>query len=158
MDIPIWIHLTLGSGALSMHLLYMIMRFLSPLSGLSTNPNPWSFSSLMVYFIVMLCQGWDRRPLCILMDTIILEGISCGISIRPTLWEFMSLLLQNFHVHLWSCMEDVVLHNVLRPLLMNQLINVILRMGENCRGECPRLGSVDKWQVDGWEVGWLLSI
>jgi hypothetical protein len=56
------------------------------------------------------------------MDTVILEGISCGISIRPTLREFMSLFLQNFHVLLWSCMEDALIHNVLQRLFLENIV------------------------------------
>ena len=71
-------------GALLIHLLHMILRFLSPTSGLSTNPNAshasWSFSLSMVYFVLTLRRGRDRRPLCILMDIVILEGINYGIS------------------------------------------------------------------------------
>ena len=32
---------------------------------------------------------------------------------------------------------------------MEQLGNVLLRMGKNRRDECPRLRSVDEWVVDG---------
>ena len=52
--------------------------------GLSINPkqgpSSWSFSPWMVYFAVILCRGCDKRPLCDLMDTVILEGRSYGTS------------------------------------------------------------------------------
>ena len=76
--------LILGSRAFMLHLPCMILRFLSPLCGLNTNlnqgPSSWSFSLPMDYCIVILHQGWDKMPLCILMDTVILEVISSGTS------------------------------------------------------------------------------
>ena len=35
---------------------------------------------------------------------------------------------------------------------MDQLEIVLLMMEINCRDECPRLRSVDEWEVEGREV------
>ena len=42
--------------------------------------------------------------------------------VYPWLWEFMSLLLQNVHVDVWSCMEDVVLHKLLWHIFLENNI------------------------------------
>ena len=36
------------------------------------------------------------------------------LKVCPRLWEFMSLVLHNIHVVVWSCMKDAILHNVLK--------------------------------------------
>ena len=45
------------------------------------------------------------------------------LKVRPGLREFMSLLLQNFYVAVWSCMEDAILHKVLRRLFPEEVIS-----------------------------------
>ena len=108
-----------------MHFLHKILRFISPLCGLSTNPNQgpssWSLSSSMINFVVALHQGWDKRPLHILMDTIILEGI---LSYGPSkfIQGYGTLCHYSHIIVVWSCMEDVVLHYVLRRLFLENVI------------------------------------
>ena len=64
------------------------------------------------------------------MDMVILEGLSLwDLKVRLRLWEFMSLLLQNFHVLLWVCIEDVVLHNVLQSLYARNVIRRLALCG-----------------------------
>ena len=53
------------------------------------------------------------------------------LKVCPTLLEFKSLLLHNFHVVVWSCIEDVVIHNVLRCLFLENVIYRLALYGAN---------------------------
>ena len=108
----------MGLKALRMHLLHKILRIPSPPWSLSTNPNQgpssWLLSPSMVYFVIAICRGWDKRLLCVLMGHNNLGRDNLwDLKVHLGVQEFMSLLLLSFHVVVWSCMADVVLHNVL---------------------------------------------
>ena len=95
-----------------MHLLRMNLRFLSPMCGLSTNPNQgpssWLIFPLMVCFVVAHHQGSDTRPLCVSTDMLILEGVSCRTSKfiqgYGNLCHYSYIISMSLCGH---CMEDV---------------------------------------------------
>lgn len=104
-----------------------VLKFLSLLCGLNTNTNP-SSSSLIILSINGLFCGCVSS---MVRQQVIMCFNEYGHLRRDKLWdlkdflrleEIMSLFLQNFHVIMWSCMEDVVLYNVFRCLFPKKII------------------------------------
>lgn len=94
---------------------------------LSANPNPcpwsWSLFLSIVYFVVVLHRGLYMRPWFIFQRHVNIKmDKRWDPKVYPWLWESMSLLLQNVHVDVWSCMEDVVLHKLLWHIFLENNI------------------------------------
>ena len=110
-----------------MHLLCRILRSLSSMCGLNINlsPSSWmlSFTLSIVYFVVVIRRGWDKMPLCIFLDLVILEEISYGIS--KFVHGYKNLWHPNFQVIGWLCIEDAVIHKVLWHLFVEKVICTI---------------------------------
>lgn len=97
---------------------------------LKYQPQPRLFKLVILYVDGLLCSHYSLRVRWkAIMHFNGFNNLGRDkfqvLKVCPRLWEFMSVLIQNFHIHVWSCMKDVVLHNVLRHLFSQNVIRTL---------------------------------
>ena len=78
------------------------------------NPNPssWPLALSMIYFVVALCRGWDKRSLHVLMNMIVLEGKLWDLKVLHgyrNLCHYSYKISMSLCGHAWNMLSFIIL-------------------------------------------------